>query len=63
LIVYLLTSIGISLLKKQVFFLGGGGGKYFVFDLLENTDAVHEMFMYINSNYPRMHELSEVALT
>ena len=30
-------------------------GKYFVFDIITNHDACHELFMYVSSELPRLH--------
>lgn len=30
-------------------------GEYFVFDLIDHNDVVHELFCYIITNLPRVH--------
>lgn len=32
-----------------------GPGEYFVFDLIDHNDVVHELFCYIITNLPRVH--------
>ena len=37
-------------------------GKYYVFDLINNSDACHELFQYISSELPRLHFLEDKEL-